>query len=78
MSTHAYSRLWTHLIWETLSRERMLDKRAAARTSKFLTSYALEKGIYMKINYVNADHTHALIDLPTNICIEDVIKLLKR
>ena len=77
MSTHAYSRLWTHLIWETLSRERMLDRRAATRTSRFLDSYALKKGIYMKINYVNADHTHALIDLPTNLCIEDVIKLLK-
>ena len=77
MSTHSYSRLWTHLIWETLSREPMLDKRAAAKTSQFLNKYALKKGIYMKINYVNADHTHALIDLPTNICIEDVIKLLK-
>ena len=31
----------------------------------------------MKINYFNADHTHALIDLPTNICIEEVIKLFK-
>jgi hypothetical protein len=31
----------------------------------------------MKINFVNADHTHALIDLPTSICIEDVIKLFK-
>lgn len=27
MSTHSYTRLWTHLIWETLSREPMLDKR---------------------------------------------------
>ena len=77
MSTHSYSRLWTHLIWETLSREPMLNKRAAAKASRFLNTYALKKGIYMKINYVNADHTHALIDLPTNICIEDVIKLLK-
>jgi REP element-mobilizing transposase RayT len=55
----------------------MLDKRAAAKASSFLTDYALEKGIYMKINYFNADHTHALIDLPTNICIEQVIKLFK-
>ena len=77
MSTHSYSRLWTHLIWETLSREKMLDRRAAVRTSQFLDSYALKKRIYMKINFVNADHTHALIDLPTNICIEDVIKLFK-
>jgi len=38
--------------------------------------YSLEKGIYMK-NYFNADHTHALIDLPTRYSIEEVIKLLK-
>ena len=31
----------------------------------------------MKINYVNADHTHTLIDLSTSICVEDVIKLFK-
>ena len=31
----------------------------------------------MKINYFNADHTHALIDLPTRYSIEDVIKLFK-
>lgn len=33
MSTHSYSRLWTHLIWETLDREPMLDKSAAAKAS---------------------------------------------
>jgi REP element-mobilizing transposase RayT len=77
MSTHSYSRIWLHLIWETLAREAMLDKRAAARESKFLTGYSAEKGIYMKINYVNAEHTHALIDLPTNKFVEEVIKLFK-
>ncbi len=77
MSTHSYSRIWLHLIWETLAREAMLDKRAAARASKFLTEYSSEKGIYMKINYFNAEHTHALIDLPTNKCVEEVIKLFK-
>ena len=39
--------------------------------------YSAEKKIYMKINYFNADHTHALIDLPTNKCIADVIQLFK-
>lgn len=77
MSTHSYSRLWTHLIWETLGRARLLDKPASAKASLFLKEYAFEKGIYMKINYFNADHTHALIDLPTRYSIEDVIKLLK-
>ena len=77
MSTHSYSRLWTHLIWETLDREPMLDKRAAAKASSFPSEYSLEKGIYMKINYFNADHTHALIDLPTRYSIEDIIQLFK-
>ena len=77
MSTHSYSRLWIHLIWETLNREPMLDKRAAAKASSFLTDYSLQKGIYMKVNYFNADHTHALIDLTTRYSIEEVIKLLK-
>jgi putative transposase len=77
MSTHSYSRCWLHLIWETLRREPMLDKRAAVRASINLSEYSNEKGIYMKINYFNADHTHALIDLPTNLTIEQVIQLLK-
>ena len=77
MSTHSYSRLWIHLIWETLRREPMLDKRAAALASTNLTNYAHEKNIYMKINFFNADHTHALIDLPTDKSIEQIIQLLK-
>jgi REP-associated tyrosine transposase len=77
MSTHSYSRCWLHLIWETLRREPMLDKRAAARASANLSQYSHEQGIYMKINYFNAEHTHALIDLPTSLTIEQVIQLLK-
>jgi REP element-mobilizing transposase RayT len=77
MSTHSYSRCWLHLIWETLRREPMLDKRAAARACVNLSEYSLEKGIYLKINYFNTDHTHVLIDLPTKLSIEQVIQLLK-
>lgn len=55
----------------------MLTKPAAAKASTFLNNYALEKGIYMKINYVNPEHVHTLIDLPTNKSIEEVIKLFK-
>ena len=31
----------------------------------------------MKINYVNADHVHALIDLPKNLSLEDLVQLFK-
>jgi REP-associated tyrosine transposase len=77
MSTHSCSRCWLHLIWETLRREPMLHKSAAAKASGNLWEYSHKKGIYMKINYFNADHTHALVDLHTNLTIEQVIKLLK-
>ena len=77
MSTHSYSRCWLHLIWETLKREPILDKYAAAKASVNLSEYSYEKGIYMKINFFNAEHTHALIDLPTNLTIEELIKLFK-
>jgi putative transposase len=77
MSTHAYSRCWLHLIWGTLKREGMFAPPAAAKVSNFLTDYAKKNDIYMKINFVNTEHVHALIDLPTNQTIEQVVKLLK-
>ena len=43
----------------------------------YLDEYAESKAVYMKINYVNADHVHALIDLPTAVSIEDLVQLLK-
>ena len=55
----------------------MLTKPAAVKASQFLNEYALEKNIYLKINYVNADHVHTLIDLPTSKSIEEVVQLFK-
>lgn len=77
VSLHAYSRIWLHLVWATLERRPLLTKDSASQLSGFLTKYAAEKGIYMKINYVNADHVHALIDLPTSSALEAVMQLLK-
>jgi len=65
------------LIWGTLNRAKLLNKTAAARLSQFLTQYAEEQGIYMKINYVNVDHVHTLVDLPTALSIEKLVQLLK-
>lgn len=77
MSVHSYSRCWIHLIWSTLNREKLLDKNAASQVSRYLSDYAKTKGIYMKINYVNADHVHALVELPTSLSIEDLVQLFK-
>jgi len=77
MSLHSYTRIWLHLIWETHNRERLLFDETAKKISEFLFNYSKEKKIFMKINYVNPEHVHSLIDLPTNITIEDSFRLLK-
>jgi putative transposase len=64
-------------MWGTLNREKVLNKEAAARVSHYLHEYAETKSLYMKINYVNADHVHALVDLPTGLSIEEVAQLFK-
>ena len=77
MSLHSYSRIWLHLVWTTLNRERLLNPAAAAKLSGFLDEYAKSKGIYLKINFVNPEHVHALIDLPTGKPVEEVMQLFK-
>ncbi len=78
MSTRSYSKIWLHLIWGTKNRAKLLaDRNFRKKVSEHLTTNAREKGIYMKANYVNSDHIHALINLPTNKTVEDVVRLLK-
>ncbi len=77
MSLHSYSRCWLHVIWSTQDRERVLDMKTASQLSAQLSEYAAGKQIYMKVNYVNPDHVHALVDLPTNLTIENLLQLLK-
>jgi len=77
MSLHSYSRVWLHLVWATLDRRPLLNRNAAMKVSAHLHEYAESKGIFMKINFVNLDHVHALIDLPTSKAIDEVLQLLK-
>ncbi len=77
MSLHSYSRVWLHAVWSTLERRLLLPRPAAVRISEYLHQYSSEKGLYMKINYVNADHVHVLVDLPTSLTIEEMMHLLK-
>jgi putative transposase len=66
-----------HLTWATLERRPLLAKPVAAKLSAYLYEYAKQKNIYMRINYVNVDHVHVLIDLPVTKPIEEALQLLK-
>lgn len=70
MSLHSYSRCWLHIIWATKNREKLfINREARKEVSAHLYKNAMDKDIYMKINYINADHVHSLIDLPTKYSI---------
>lgn len=78
MSLHSYSKCWLHIVWSTLDRVKVLSTlEIRKKVSLYLFDYASTKNIYMKTNFVNSDHVHALIDLPTNYTIEEVLQLLK-
>lgn len=78
MSVRSYTKVWLHLIWGTQNREKSLAKKELRKKlSEYLYKYAQEKRIYMKVNFVNSDHVHVLIELPTDKSIADVLHLLK-
>ena len=77
MSANSYVRCWLHIVWSTLNQKKILTENARVKLSKYLYTYAKEKGIFMKTNYVCPDHVHALISLPSNLTIEEIFHLLK-
>ena len=78
MSVRSYTKIWLHIVWPAFNHEDILtDENLRREASKFLKGYSMKKYIYMKVNYFMPDHVHALIDLPTNMCIEDTMQLFK-
>ncbi|GJQ62252.1 MAG: transposase [Melioribacteraceae bacterium] len=78
MSTRSYSKLWIHLIWGTYKREKLITSpELKDKLSDFLSSYSKDNNIFVKTLFVNSDHVHILLDLPTDKSIEECVKLLK-
>ena len=78
MSHHSYTQVWLHVIWCTFRRDKLLNSREIRKdVSSYLYDYSKNKSIFIKKNYVNSDHVHALLDLPTNLTLENMLQLLK-
>lgn len=77
MSLHSYNKIWIHLIWEIPAFQKIVSPDSRKIISDFLYNYSKTKDIFMLINFVNADHIHALVDMPTNLSTEDCIRLYK-
>ena len=77
MSLHAYTRCWVHLVWSTLNHYPAIDRSQSPKIAHYLKDYAKSKNIYILTDFVNPDHVHCLIDLPSNLAIDETVKLLK-
>ena len=77
MSIHSYSKIWIHIIWSTHNREKIFYGEVRKKISEYLYQYARQNKIFMKINHINSEHVHVLIDVPTNLSVEQSVKLLK-
>ena len=78
MSKRSYTACYLHLIWAVKDRMPLLNTEKAVKSvTGYLHSYLNELGIYVHALYINPEHIHLLIDLPTNRTIEDIVKLIK-
>ena len=77
MADHSFISCWIHLVWSTKNRQKTLLSETRIKLSEFFKEYSESKGIYMKISYVNSDHVHILIDLPSHMSVEYDAKTLK-
>lgn len=77
MSAHTYFSCWIHLIWCTSNRNAFFDERQSKALSRYLTNYAKSKGISIRINFVNPEHVHVLIEVRPSMSVDRVVKLLK-
>ncbi len=78
MSVRSYTKVWLHFIWGTKNRESLIvPKEFRKELSDFYYEYSKSKDIFMRFNFVNKDHVHALIDMPTERTIQELAQLLK-
>ena len=77
MSTHSYNKVWIHLIWGTKKHRKIIPKSIQPQIAQKLFEIAKEKKFFIRSCHVHFNHVHSLIDLPTNLSIEQVSKFLK-
>lgn len=78
MSKRSYTACFLHIIWGTHKRLPLLNTNEnRGKLTEFIKEYLREKNILLKELFINPDHVHMLIELPTNMTIQDIVKLIK-
>ncbi|OPX34367.1 hypothetical protein B1H10_03835 [candidate division KSB1 bacterium 4484_188] len=77
MATHSLVKIYVHLIWGTLSRERILNKNLRISLFKHYVERAKELSLQIEKMNIQPEHVHILLTLPADQTIAQVSKNLK-
>jgi REP element-mobilizing transposase RayT len=69
--------IWVHLVWRTKDSERLFFNENAVEIRNHIIDYAKQEKISLEAIQIQPEHVHALINLPSNVLLKDVIKKLK-
>jgi REP element-mobilizing transposase RayT len=74
---HSYVANWLHIIWSTKDRERIIGKEKAIKIRSHLLEHAIEIECPIETINIQPEHLHILLNLPSSINLDDILKKLK-
>ena len=74
---HSHTKIWVHLIWATKNRHRILFKDVAKPLYDHFLEKVEETDVPFELLNIQPEHVHALIDLPPNRCLSDIMQIMK-
>ena len=72
-----YIRIWTHIIWTTKNRERIITKQIKSKLLNHIRENAKTKNIFIDFINCEPEHIHATISLGSDQTISKVMQLIK-
>ncbi len=78
MPRHSYTACYIHYVWGTHDHFKFFTtKEIRGKVAAFLKEYLSDLNILVHALYVNPEHVHVLLDLPSNRTLEEIMKLIK-
>jgi REP element-mobilizing transposase RayT len=74
---HSYIRNYLHITWSTDNRERVFHNNTKIQLKDFFLEKAKEMNTPVLSVNVQPEHIHLLVDLPSNLCLSDLVQKIK-
>jgi len=74
---HSFVKIWIHIVWSTKKRTRLILPEKAIIIRENILEYAKENEILLESINIQPEHVHALILLPSDKMVKDIVKSIK-